>query len=484
MATFDIDAYVDSLILNHNNTLDNNQKNLYSKADYYEMVLNVLKVYQTHHDYSIEELRKILYDSSHIEQTIYDFIYKRQVTPGVSFSYGSKYYQEMIIAGNSQEVVMDNDSIIDEPILMDENTIFDLASVTKLFTSISILKLVSLGLISLEDAITRYAPEFKNLNQVTIYDLLSFNVSLQTDKRIDLVSFNEAEEILFNIKVVDNVDKSRVYTDMGAMILKYVIECVTSMKYYDFLESEFLSKADMHNTFVNVPMPKINQVASTNYDSKVYADGSFMTNTHNFPGVPYDQKAQVMGAEDGNLSGHAGLFSSTPDMISLLRNLPSILPMTQIEQLSQNRTGKIINGKFSQHYGYLVYSKNPNSQDSEVSHVLSGKAFASAGWTGNQLTYDPLNEIYFFLGTNRPHNRVTYIAPTQKEKIFYDENGRKLITLPNCITKIDSSNFAYERDVIVQTAIKLAMQYKILDDILQTKTYANNAIEIRKKKHI
>ncbi len=60
-----------------------------------------------------------------------------------------------------------------------------------------------------------------------------------TNGRLDAKdSRAEAEEILFDIRVNENFNKDmNPYTDMGAMVLKYVIERVTNMNYYDFLNS-------------------------------------------------------------------------------------------------------------------------------------------------------------------------------------------------------------------------------------------------------
>ena len=61
---------------------------------------------------------------------------------------------------------------------MEEDTIFDLASTTKGFTAIAILKLLEMGLIdNLQDDIIKYAPQFENLKGITIYDLFSFRIS-------------------------------------------------------------------------------------------------------------------------------------------------------------------------------------------------------------------------------------------------------------------------------------------------------------------
>ena len=51
---------------------------------------------------------------------------------------------------------------------VDENTIFGLASVTKSFTSLAIMQMAEKGIISLNDPISQYIPEFTNKNQDTV----------------------------------------------------------------------------------------------------------------------------------------------------------------------------------------------------------------------------------------------------------------------------------------------------------------------------
>ena len=153
--------------------------------------------------------------------------------------------------------------------------------------------------------------------------------------------------------------------------------------------------------------------------------------------------------------------------------------------MAKNRTGrKYIEDdkeKYIQYLGMLCYSKNPILADSELFHAMSGKSFASAGWTGTQLTVDPINELYFFMAANRSHNRMTFIDPAQRDKVEVNENGKKTILLPNGDVKIDATRFAWDRDAaIVHPALKLTIQYKMLED-----TYTLvNGIELKSKENV
>lgn len=241
----------------------------------------------------------------------------------------------------------------------------------------------------------------------------------------------------------------------------------------------------MKDTHVVIPQLKLDRVASTNFDGKYYKDGNFSVNTDIYKGIVYDPKARVMGQSDGNLSGHVGLFSTASDMTTLAKGIidGQVISEYYVEMLAKNRTGKAYldtdQKKYVQYLGMLCYSKHPVLSSSELFHAMSGKSFASAGWTGAQMTVDPINQLYFFMAGNRSHNRMAFIDPVHKDKLIVDENGKKVIELPNGEVKIDATRFAWECDaVIVHPSLKLCIQYKMLEDIYML---MNEKVEVEEK---
>lgn len=472
-----LENYIDEMMRKQNEGACLEQQNLFTKKDYYQILKPVIEVVNTYKDYSIQEMREILYKNSGLEESVRNFIYEKEMVPGMVFSYGTQNYKETVVVGNRQEVSQNAKGKLEtalEP--MTKDTIFDLASVTKVFTSVSILKLMEMGLIELDDSVAKYAPEFKNLGDVTIFDLLTFRVPLKTNGRVDrATSREEAENILFTIEVDKESTNLRPYTDMGAMVLKYVVENASGMNFYQFIQKEILNKYSMVDTHVVLPQEKLERTVNTNYDCKFYKDGNVGLTTSAKKGIVYDPKAQMMGQSEGNLSGHAGLFSTEQDMTKFAKSLIKgrIIKPATLEMMIKNRTGKKYTTddnqeKYIQYLGMLCYSKNPILADSELFHAMSGKSFASAGWTGTQLTVDTINELYFFMASNRSHNRMTFIDAVHKDKIEVDEKGKKTIMLPNGEVKIDATRFAWDRDeAIVHPALKLAIQYKMLEDIMQ-----------------
>ncbi len=472
-----LEEYIQDLYKKQNEGGKLEQKYLYTPRQYFEILKPVVELVREKKDDSLEELRKQLYKNAHIEENIRNFIYNKRLAPGMVLSYGTMNYKETIVVGNRKEALIDGK---EKKAPMTEKTIFDLASVSKLFLSLSFLKLAQLGMVDLNDPIIKYVPNFTHLKDVTIFDLLSFHTPLKTSARItEAMSQKEVEDIVFSMyKDEDFVYGTRPYTDMGSIVLRYVIENITGMKLYDFINQNILKNTDMKETYVKVPSSKIERLASTNLEYKLMKSGKVQINDKK-EGLVNDPKALALGQKEGILAGHAGLFSTANDMTKLSKAIinEEIINREYLNLLSKNRTGEVYykNGekKHIQYLGLLCYVKHPNLMESEVFHALSGRAFASAGYTGMQLTIDPLNEVFLFLGSNRTHNRITYVDSSQSEKIKLQENGTQTVTLSNIGEKIVSSRFAWDRDEeVIHPALKLTLQYKMLEDIyrLQNET--------------
>ena len=483
-----LQEYIDDLYNKQNMSAFKEQQGLFTKKDYYELLLPVVQLITKYKDYSINELRQILFEKSGLEEKIKDFVYHKEMTPGIVLSYGTKKYRETIVVGNKSEVTVDDrGNLVPNVTDMTEDTIFDLASTTKIFTSLSILKLVQLGAIKLSDPIIKWEPRFKNLKDVTIFDLISFKTPVITDARIDgILNLSEAEDTIFTMHINENfIHGTNPYTDMGAIVLKYVIESATGLNYYKFVEENILKPLNMDDTYANVPKMKLNRLASTNFESRVFDDGKIINFPYVKEGEVNDPKARALGHSQGILSGHAGLFSTAKDMTNFAKGVidRKIINDEYIEKLVKNRTGEkfLKNGKeqYIQYLGFLCYSKNPILANSELFHAMSGKSFAIGGYTGTQLTVDPINELFLFMGSNRVHNRVSYVAPNQRKNIKYDEFGKGIFVMPDGQQKVTSYSFAWDRDnAAIHPALKLSIQYKMLEDIY---TLYNEKIEVSDK---
>ena len=151
--------YIDELLKNQNNTSSPVLQDIFTRDDYVELLKPVLKVVQEHPHANLTSLRFLLFKQSGLKEIIDNFVKLTQITPGVILDFGTKKTRDTVMCGNRQEYVMKNGILVPEQKPIEQDTIFDLASTSKIFTAIAILKLNEDGLIDVFDPITKYVPD-------------------------------------------------------------------------------------------------------------------------------------------------------------------------------------------------------------------------------------------------------------------------------------------------------------------------------------
>ena len=407
-----------------------------------------------------DELYQGLLDDSLLKNKIDNFIERDKMAPGMVLAIGTPHHRQILTVGKQQEI---DDNGLSYEIKMQEDSIFDLSSVTKIFTCIVVLQLIKEQIIKIDSKIGQLDKRFKYLQDVTIKDLLSFRVPLRTDDRIEnALSYEDAEYLILNIK--PDYTQSRLYTDMGAIVLSYVVESVTGTDLYNLVRKYILDPCDMKDTVLVIRPEDMGRVVSNNYERRI-ANNNYCVIRDISKGMVNDGKARKLEKWCPRLYGHAGLFSTAADMGKFASMMLSgnLLDSQFVNKIGVNHTGKKNeDGTFSQFHGLLCYSKNPVAKNSEVNHWLSGNAFALGGYTGNQLTIDYRNQLYIFMASNRCHNRITSVSGMD---IVY-EAGMTL-EWPDGKRYICNKGYAFDRDEsVINPAIELAMKWRFLEWLL------------------
>jgi CubicO group peptidase (beta-lactamase class C family) len=116
----------------------------------------------------------------------------------------------------------------------DAGTIFQIASVTKTFTSAMVLKLVELKKMSLTDKLSKWYPGFPNSDRITIENLLSHTSGIFDYTRDTVSHLNiEANMMAFLAKKPLDFEPGTDwrYSNSGYSILGYIIRKVSGMTY-------------------------------------------------------------------------------------------------------------------------------------------------------------------------------------------------------------------------------------------------------------
>ena len=374
----------------------------------------------------------------------------RRIISGIAVSYGDMTRGEQFCRGNLREVRLENGNFLPDVAPLEPDSIFDLASVTKLFTCIAVLQLVERGKLRLNSPVGSLDRRFSQIKDVTLEELLAFRTALVTTSRMDAVATaDEAEALLFDIRVGPPPVR-KFYTDMGAMVLKYLVESAADQLFWDYLREHILHPLGMTRTFAEVPQALLSETVNCNYERRI-VNGAFWLDSLCPPGTVHDPKARLLNTARPAPCGHAGLFASLEDMTKLARGLlgGALLSRKMLLEIGKNRTGgKLPDGSDSQYMGYLCYSKQPVQTFSEVPAYFGERTIALNGFTGNHFSVDPEKNQFMILLANRIHNRATTVTgranPEDKtETILWDDGN----------TYIVSQNFVYTKDKFLKNHI-------------------------------
>ena len=144
--------------------------------------------------------------------------------------------------------------------LLNENSIFELASVSKQFTAMAIVILKEKGKLSYEDKISTFLPQLSNYKNVTIKHLLNHTGGLPD--YMDLMdSLFDKSKIATNKDIVDLFSKHNPkilfepntkweYSNTGYAFLASIIEKVSGTSYGNYLQKAIFKPLEMNNTFV------------------------------------------------------------------------------------------------------------------------------------------------------------------------------------------------------------------------------------------
>ncbi len=137
-----------------------------------------------------------------------------------------------------------------------------IASVSKTFTAMAVLKLMEQGKLSIEDSVSKYLPGF-NYPGVTIKTLLNhrsgipnyayFMEDLGWDKSEFISNHNILQALITQkdkIKNIGRPDAGFSYCNTNYALLALVIENASGMRYEDYLKKEFFDPLNMQHTFV------------------------------------------------------------------------------------------------------------------------------------------------------------------------------------------------------------------------------------------
>ena len=135
-------------------------------------------------------------------------------------------------------------------------TKFHLASVSKPFTAVAILLLEEKGLLSVQDPLTKFIPDYPRGDEITIHNLLvhtsgikNVNVFGNYDRESKFPQTPEKLVKLFKDKPLDfNPGEKYSYSNSNYNLLAFIIEKVSGKSYGEFLKENIFNHLNMKDT--------------------------------------------------------------------------------------------------------------------------------------------------------------------------------------------------------------------------------------------
>ena len=273
---------------------------------------------------------------------------------------------------------------------VDTNTLFDLASLTKVVATTTLAMILEeAGQLDLDRTVYSYLPEFNSPEKVgiTVRQLLTHNGGLEAGGNTFNARGREQYLQLINARPLEYQPGTKmIYSDWDMILLQLVLERISG-KTLDVLAAEKIFRPlDMNDTQFNPPFSLRPRMAPTQVDD---ARGGLLW------GTVHDENAYMMGG----VAGHAGLYSTARDLavFSLMMlnggewNGKRIAKPSTISRWTA-RQGK----ESSRALGW----DSPEG-GSSAGQFFSPWSYGHTGFTGTSIWIDPQKDLFVVVLTNR-----------------------------------------------------------------------------------
>ena len=298
----------------------------------------------------------------------------------------------------------------DDPRPVDTTTVYDLASLTKVIGLTTVcMQLVNEGKLDLDAPIQRYVPAFKgpNKERVTVRHLLTHSSGLPAWRPLYTETTTRANAMALadTTPLATDPGTSMVYSDLGAIVLTQAVEGITGQRLDALLAARVFGPLGMRDTRFLPPPEWKDRIAPTERSQ----DGTIIR------GTVHDENAWRLGG----VSGHAGLFSTAPDMSKFAFWLldqwhgrtPSAVRLPA--ELVRTWTRRQDPAGSTRALGWDTPSGQPTSS---AGTKLGPLAFGHTGFTGTSIWFDPEQDLFIILLTNRvnptrENGRIAHVRP-------------------------------------------------------------------------
>ncbi|HEY3480423.1 MAG TPA: serine hydrolase, partial [Streptomyces sp.] len=283
---------------------------------------------------------------------------------------------------------------VPHPELMTAETIFDIASLTKVVaTTPSVLKLWEAGKVDLNAPLGQYLKEFSGpaFQDVTVARLLTHSAGMPDlpSREAMAKGFPDAARIQARAGLAVAPGTVFLYSDTGFILLGELVRRVSGQPLDRFAQRQFYTPLGMRDTAFIPPASWRKRIAPTE-----------VVNAHGpLRGVVHDGNARLLHG----VAGHAGVFSTAADLSRFCRMLLNGGQLGGRRYLKEATVRAMfaphVIGESTRGLGWDISS--PYSRT--LGAYFPAGSVGHTGYTGTAIWMDPASQVYMILLTNRVH---------------------------------------------------------------------------------
>ena len=302
------------------------------------------------------------------------------------------------------------------------NTMYDIASLTKVVVTTTLVEKLVEGdfpsPLQLDAPIERYLPEWPNGPQpewrrrVTVRNLMTHTSGLPPFKEYWRTSTGKQDTLnrIFAEPLEYEPGTKVVYSDLGIILMAEIIQRLTGKPLDELAREYIFDPLGMKDSMYRPPKKLWPEIAPTEIDNQL---------RHRLvQGEVHDENAYAIGG----VSGHAGVFTTSPDLAAFCQMLlnggvyehkrllqrSTIAEFTAPQPLAQN----------TRTLGWVVPTEGSSS-----GHYFSAHSYGHTGFTGTTIWIDPDRQLFVVLLTNRvnptrENHKIAEVRPAVHDTVM------------------------------------------------------------------
>jgi CubicO group peptidase (beta-lactamase class C family) len=326
---------------------------------------------------------------------VVDDLISKKIFPGVAITWGST-------EDNTESLFFGHLTYDEESLPVNSKTIYDIASLTKVFTATVTLIFITNNKARLEDDVGTIL-ENPTFSGIKIINLLTHTSGLEMSfSKLKKKSAKVIEEVALSTGPKSKPGTEVFYSNQSMYILGKILEKIEGKKLDYVLNKYLINPLNLSSTIFNPPETQAHITAPTEIDDW----------RNLVQGVVHDEGTFSLGG----ISGYAGLFSNSADLYKLcllwLRKgkwgnskliSESLIDKSLVDNFPDAKCKTEHNWKFG--FGWRLYNKE------NMGNYASEKSLEFSGFTGPTIHIDYEKELIIVIADNR-----TFPKRSDKEK--------------------------------------------------------------------